>query len=187
MKTTDMKIIIKKTYILALTTLTFIQMSPTQAAVGTVIPPTTSSHEDYKSFNPGHTLTLGVSGGLGLVDTTEGFTLIGSAGARLVPDGFIPDIVNPVFLEAQFGPMFARGSTIWMYSTHLRWDFVKDSVWTLFALGGFGGNISDNKVLGDRVAFHPRFGIGAFYDVGSIVFRFDFSHELVTAGVSFPF
>jgi hypothetical protein len=174
----------KNFYTLALTLL---MINTAQAAVGTVIKAADTAAEDYKTFNPNHTVTLGVAGGLGLIDTTEGFTLIGSAGVRLVPDGFIPDIVNPVFLELQFGPMFARGSTLWMYSTHLRWDFVKDNTWTLFALGGFGGNISDNVVLGDRVAFHPRFGIGAFYDIGVIVMRFDFSHELVTAGVSYPF
>lgn len=156
-------------------------------AAPTVIKPEVTTHEDYKSFNPNHTVTLGISGGLGLIDTTEGFTLIGSAGARLVPDGFIPDIVNPVFLELQFGPMFARGTTMWMYSTHLRWDFVKDSTWTLFALGGFGGNITDSAPFGNRVAFHPRFGVGSFYDIGSLVFRFDFSHEVITAGVSYPF
>lgn len=142
--------------------------------------------EDYKSYQPTNNFTLGFGGGLGVVDTRAGFSLIGNAAAKIVKDGFIPEIVNPVFLEIEFGPNFVSGSTFWMYSTHLRWDFVKDARWTLFALGGFGGNIASNKVA-DRVALHPRFGVGAFYALEAVDLRFEFSHELITVGVGLPF
>lgn len=149
-------------------------------------PGTSASGEDYKSYHPSNNFTFGGSGGFGLVDTHGGFTLIGNIAAKVVKDGFIPEIVNPVFLEAEFGPTFVSGATFWMYSTHLRWDFVKDSKWTLFALGGFGGNFGSNR-YGDRVALHPRFGVGAFYALDTVDLRFEFSHELITVGVSVPF
>lgn len=142
--------------------------------------------EDYKSYQPTNNFTLGFGGGLGVVDTRAGFSLIGNAAAKIVKDGFIPEIINPVFLEVEFGPNFVSGSTFWMYSTHLRWDFVKDAKWTLFALGGFGGNIASNKYA-DRVALHPRFGVGAFYALEAVDLRFEFSHELITVGVGLPF
>ena len=142
--------------------------------------------EDYKSVHPTNNYTFGGSTGFGLVDTRGGFSLIGNIAAKMVKDGFIPEIVNPVFLELQFGPTFVSGATFWMYSTHLRWDFVKDAKWTLFAIGGFGGNFGSNK-YGNRVAIHPRFGVGAFYALDTVDMRFEFSHELITVGVSVPF
>lgn len=142
--------------------------------------------EDYKTYKPANNFTLGFGGGLGVVDTRAGFSLIGNAAAKIVKDGFVPDIINPVFLEVEFGPDFVSGTTFWMYSTHLRWDFVKDAKWTLFAIGGFGGNIASNKYA-DRVALHPRFGVGAFYALETMDLRFEFSHELVTVGVGLPF
>jgi len=157
----------------------------------TIIPPQTakavSSGEDYKSYTPPNNFTLGFGGGFGLVDTHGGFSVIGNAAAKIVKDGFIPEIVNPVFLEVAFGPTFVSGATFWQYSTHLRWDFVKNMDWTLFALGGFGGNIVDDPQYGDRTAFHPRFGVGAFYALEYFDLRFEFSHEMITLGASFPF
>ncbi len=142
--------------------------------------------EDYKSFNPNNNFTIGASTGFGLVDTHGGFTLIGNLATKVVRDGFLPEIVNPVFLEVQFGPTFVSNATFWMYSTHLRWDFVKDRNWTFFGLGGFGGNFGNNR-YGDRLAVHPRFGVGAFLSLDTVDFRFEFSHEIITVGLSLPF
>lgn len=142
--------------------------------------------EDYKTYQPANNFTLGASTGFGLIDTHGGLSVVGNIAAKVVRDGFVPDIVNPVFLELQVGPVFVSGATFWLYSTHLRWDFVKDEKWTFFALGGFGGNGGDNK-YGDRFAFHPRFGVGAFYAMDVIDLRMDFSRELINFGVSLPF
>ncbi len=149
-------------------------------------PVTQLADSDYKTYKPTNQFTLGFGGGLGIIDTRAGFSFIGNAAAKIVKDGFIPDIVNPVFLELEFGPTFASGTTFWMYSTHLRWDFVKDANWTLFAIGGVGGNFASNQYA-DRFALHPRFGVGAFYALSTVDLRFEFSHELVTVGVSLPF
>lgn len=160
--------------------------APAQKAAPAVEAVAASTGEDYKSVHPNNSFTGGISAGFGLVDTHGGFTLIGNLAAKVVQDGFIPDIVNPVFLEAEFGPVYVSGATFWMYSTHLRWDFVKDARWTLFALGGFGGNFGANR-YGDRMALHPRFGVGAFYALDTIDMRFEFSHEVITVGASVPF
>jgi hypothetical protein len=45
----------------------------------------------------------------------------------------------------------------------------------------------DDPQYGDRTAFHPRFGVGAFYALDMLDIRMDFSHELITVGASFPF
>ncbi len=142
--------------------------------------------EDYKSYHPPNNFTLGASTGFGLIDTHGGLSVVGNIAAKVVRDGFVPDIVNPVFLELQVGPVFVSGATFWFYSTHLRWDFVKDEKWTFFALGGFAGNGGDNK-YGDRFAFHPRFGVGAFYAMDMLDLRFDFSREVINFGVVLPF
>jgi hypothetical protein len=182
-----------KKHIAAMMVLTGVTGAFAAPAAKTVAPktypvsnPSTASGEDYKSVHPENNFTFGGSAGMGIVDTHAGFTLIGNIAAKVVKDGFIPDIVNPVFLEAEFGPTFVSGATFWQYSTHLRWDFVKDAKWTLFALGGFGGNFGSN-MYGNRVALYPRFGVGAFYALDTIDLRFEFSHEMITVGASVPF
>ena len=155
-------------------------------AMASAVPPA-SAAEDYKTVKSTSAFTLGIASGFGLVDSYGGLAVVPSVSARIVENGFIPEIVNPVFIELQFGPLFTGGGTIWMHSTHLRWDFIKDSQWTLFALGGIAGNFMDNR-LGNRSEFYPRFGVGVFYQLTDILaIRADFSHELITVGVSVPF
>jgi hypothetical protein len=139
--------------------------------------------EDFKGSNPAHEFTLGLTGGLGVVDSTAGFALIGSAAKKIIQHGFVPDINNQVFIELELGPMFASGTTAMVYSAHLRWDFPKDEKWTFFALGGFGGNITDSK-LGDHWELFPRFGVGAFWSLKTgLALRGVISHELMVVGV----
>ena len=144
------------------------------------------SGEDYKSYNPNIQFTTGFQTGFGLVNTTGGVAILGNAASRILKDGFVPDIVNPVYLEGEFGSLFAKGTNIWLYGMHLRWDFVRNSKWTYFAIGGVGGNFYDNK-LGDQFAIHPRFGVGLFYASDLFDYRVQVSHEAITAGLSFPF
>lgn len=145
------------------------------------------AEEDYKTFNPDISFTSGVSTGLGKVNSREGIALIGNLGARILKDGFVPDIVNPVYVEVEFGPMFTQGESIWIYSTHLRWDFIKNSKWTFFGIGGLGGNFYSNSRFGSNFDLHPRFGVGTFWALDFFDLRAELSHEAVLAGVSFPF
>jgi len=144
------------------------------------------SAEDYKTYRPSDSVRLGVSGGMGLINTTPGLLILPSISTVIAREGWIPEIVNPVSIEGQLGPMFAKGQTLWMYSAHLRWDFVKDELWTLFALGGVGGNFYDNTKFGSDFAFHPRFGVGAFYDMGAFLYRAELSPEAITFGLASP-
>jgi hypothetical protein len=144
-----------------------------------------SSDDYYKSYHDEKSV-FGVSAGMGLIDTRIGFVIIPNISHRIVTEGFIPDIVNPVFLEFMFGPFLAEGTTSWIYSGHLRWDFVKNAKWTWFALGGLGGNLMKNS-LADRLAIHPRFGIGFMREYETFIVRGDFSHEQITFGFAYPF
>ncbi len=146
-----------------------------------------SSAEPWKGTPPDKEIHVGALAGLGIIDTTPGFALIGMASKKILSEGWIPDINDQVFIEAEIGPMFNSGHTYWIFSGHLRWDFVRDDQWTFFALGGLGGNITGAS-LGDRAAVFPRIGVGAFYRVAdNLLIRGELSHELIAAGVSFPF
>lgn len=141
--------------------------------------------EDFKNPSNSPDLTVAALGGLGVIDSTAGFALVGAVGKKILPEGFVSGITNPVFIEAELGPMFAKGATSLLYSGHLRWDFEKDQAWTFFAIGGLGGNITGEK-LGNHFQLFPRFGVGAMATLtNNVVVRGEISHEMILAGVSF--
>jgi len=143
--------------------------------------------EDYKGKQESPDVTLSAMGGLGIFDSTGGAAVVGAVAKQIVHNGFIPGINNPVYVELELGPDFTSGSSAIFYSTHLRWDFVKDDDWTLFALGGVGGYVTSQQ-LGDHWEFTPRFGVGAFRNLtGNLSLRMEASHELIAAGVNFGF
>lgn len=143
--------------------------------------------DPWKGNPPQQVFQFSAMTGLGLIDTTPGWAWVGAAAVMLTPEGFVPDINDPVYFEGQFGPHFYAGEASWLYSAHLRWDFVRDSDWTLYALGGFGGNITGEE-LGDRAAFFPRFGLGAFRSITEgVKLRAELSHELTALGITFAF
>lgn len=143
--------------------------------------------EDFKGQPSPQRYQFGGLTGLGILDSKAAFAIIGTVAVKMVEAGFVEDINDPVFAELQLGPLFVQGSTAWHYSTHLRWDFIKDSAWTLYGLGGFGGNIT-GAALGDRWTLFPRFGAGAFWTPRlGLTFRGEISHELTAIGVAFAF
>lgn len=145
------------------------------------------SAEPWKGPSPSKTFHVGGIMGLGIYGAEAGFTVLPNISARIVERGFVPDLNDSVFVEMMVGPLWVLSSTVWVYSTHLRWDFYRDSVWSLFAIGGFGGTITGAS-LGSQFLFHPRFGIGAFLTLtDDFKIRFDVSHEIMGAGVSFLF
>src|SRR5262245_52809752 len=116
--------------------------------------------DDFKGKDDPSQFGFGGMAGLGILDNRGGFSLLGTASKKIIDRGFVPDIVNSVWIEAEAGPLFVGGSTAFVYSLHLRWDFVQNEVWTLYALGGAGGAIT-GAALGDRFELYPRFGAGA--------------------------
>ncbi len=141
--------------------------------------------EDFKGSSPAGEYTFGLIGGLGVLDSSAGFAVIGNAAKKIIHQGFVPEINNQVWVEFEAGPLFVSGSSAFIYSAHLRWDFHKDQTWTFYGLGGLGGNITGEK-LGSHWELFPRFGVGAFCKVNpQITLRGELSHELFVAGVSF--
>lgn len=141
-----------------------------------------SASEDWKGQEDPRTMGVGVLTGLGIIDNRAGFALLGSVAGKIVTNGFVPEITNSVWAEAELGSLFGTGSTLFTYGAHLRWDFEKNADWTLYALGGVGGNISEG-----RFPFFPRFGLGAFHSItDSVRLRGEVSHELIAFGFAFP-
>jgi hypothetical protein len=149
--------------------------------------PALGTVEDWKGKVDPSDLSLGALAGMGILDSSAGFALLGTLSKKIDYDGWVPDIANSVSLEAEAGPLWVSGATAFQYSLHLRADFQRDADWTFYALGGLGGNVTP-RVLGDRFILFPRFGIGAFYNVAgtSIAIRGEVSHELIAAGVHLP-
>jgi hypothetical protein len=143
--------------------------------------------EDWKGTPEPSEMSFGALTGLGIVDGEAAYALIGTASKKIVHHGFIPDINDSVSIEGQFGPMFFSGATAWSYSAHLRWDFRKDAMWTLFAMGGVSGNIiSKNSVTDFEIM--PRFGVGAFWKMtDQVLLRGEVAHNLIGVGVNLPF
>jgi hypothetical protein len=142
--------------------------------------------EDFKGKDEPSEFGVGAMPGMGILDNHVGFSLLGTASKKIVRRGFVPDITNSVSIEVEMGPLFVSGGTAFQYSGHLRWDFVKDSVWTLYAIGGLGGFVTGAS-LGDRFELFPRFGAGAILKVAqNFGLRGEFSHEFVGVGILFP-
>lgn len=143
--------------------------------------------EDWKGESDISEGSFGVINGLGIINSSTGYTLIGTVSKKIITNGFIPDLSNSVSIEGLFGPVFLSGVTGWLYSAHLRWDFEKDVNWAFFAVGGLGGNVVSQNNHTDFI-LSPRFGVGAFWKVTpQIKIRGDIAHDLVTVGINVPF
>lgn len=141
----------------------------------------TAPVEDWKGATPAGKMEIGALTGLGLEGGSASFQLLGAASLRVSDDGFIPDINDQVSAEAELGAAFAS-DTRFLYSVHMRWDFVKDSSLTPFALAGLSGSAGESVVLA------PRFGVGAFWTLASgWTLRAEISRDITVAGVAFAF
>jgi hypothetical protein len=142
-----------------------------------------AEEEEWKGPDRGSEFNFGALAGLGLLDGSAGFALLGTVAQRIAKRGFVSEINDEVYIEAQLGPLFMSQGTALMYGAHLRWDFHKNKTLSLYALGGFGGMVLGSS-LGSRVEFYPRVGLGAIFHVSELVsIRTEFSHELIGAGV----
>jgi hypothetical protein len=153
------------------------------------VTPVTSvtSGEDWKGASEKSDWSAAALMGLGIVNATPGFAIMGAVARKIVDRGFVPDINDSVWIEAELGPVIAKGSAAFQFSGHLRWDFVQNEDWTFYALGGFGGSSTGEK-LGDKFEFYPRFGAGALWKIfADFNVRGEVSHELVVLGAQFEF
>lgn len=138
--------------------------------------------EKWKGTPPTQRFNFGGLMGMGIIDSTTGFAVRGTAAVRLLQRGFVgDDINNQVFLEGHLGPAWLPGATFGQYSAHLRWDFHLDDFWTLYSVGGFGGAFRS-----DRFIVLPRFGIGAVWDVfAQFGLRAELTADFIGVGVHF--
>jgi hypothetical protein len=128
---------------------------------------------------------FGLLTGLGLIDPSAGFGLIGNVAKKIAHEGFIPDINDQAFIEVGMGPVWAGGGTAFSYSAHLRWDFGLNPDWTIYALGGLGGNVR-GKNQGSGWIMYPRFGAGVMlHFAGAVAARAEVSHEYTMVGLVF--
>jgi hypothetical protein len=130
------------------------------------------------------------SGLLGLSvldDYRPAFALIGAASKKIIDRGFVPDVNDSVSIEVEMGPAFALGGVAFVYSAHLRWDFIYNSDWTFYALGGLGGSVQGDT-FGNHFILLPRIGAGAIWSITEAIgIRAELSHELIVVGATFPF
>lgn len=158
---------------------------------GTAAPPpqTQSSQvaEDWKGEPYLSQVMFSALTGLAIIDNHTTFTVLGAAAKKILDRGFVPEINDSVWIEAELGPAFNAGNAAFVYSAHLRWDFNENSTWTFYALAGFAGNITPVK-LGGHDEFYPRVGLGAVVHlIENLSIRGELSHEFVVAGAQFEF
>ena len=176
-----------------MTAVILIFSAPAWAAKPTPVNLSSSSNgEDWKGDPETSEVNLGALTGMGILDEQVGFALLGTVSKKIVHHGFISDVNDSVSIEAAMGPLFVSSpsgtnGTAFMYSLHLRWNFQKDEHWTFYALGGAGGAITGAS-LGSKFTVLPRFGVGTFYHFNELfMIRGEISHDLIAAGVTFPF
>ncbi len=150
--------------------------------------------DDFKGEPVKTQFMVGANAGAAVVGANWGFGFLANASTQIIKEGFIPDVTDSVSTELGVGSAWipanasATGSsngTFLTFSAHLRWDFVKDERWVLFALGGVGGHSSCATCRVD-FGLYPRFGAGVFYRASNLVWvRGDVSHEATMVGVEF--
>ena len=143
------------------------------------------AEELFKGKPPEGVFSLGISAGLAPLGSNGGFVSVGNIGAKIVNIGFVPDINNQVWLELGGGVHvgFTGALISGIFSSHLRWDFIVNDSWTLFAAGGVGGWVTSPAGATTFVLF-PRIGAGAiYYFVPQVGLRLDISHEWSTIGI----
>ncbi len=150
-----------------------------------------SGYEPWKSPLSEKQIQLGVMTGLGVVNNTGGFTILGTVAKKLLNQGFAPEINNQVYMEAHGGALTVSRGSAFMFSLHLRWNFTLDDQWIFYGLGGVGGNVT-SKGFGEQFQVLPRFAAGALLNLEHSMqlplwLRGEVSHELIAAGIMLPF
>ncbi len=121
--------------------------------------------------------------GIALLGSTVGLGLNAAVAVKVSQHGFIDDINDQAHFEIMAGPIFVSSTVASAYSVHLRWDFHKNDYWSFYLLGGLGGEVG-GLLTGNYRAFHPRFGVGALWNLFEFLsFRAELSHEFTGIGI----
>ncbi len=148
------------------------------------------SAEEWKNKTSSPPFEFGVITGASLFGSSVGWGILGTAAYLIVPDGWIEDIDERVWVEGFFGPaIFSEGrtETALQFSTHLRWDFTKNTEWTFYAVGGAGGFFLPS-IYGNAFTIHPRFGVGTEFQTKSpVVLRAEVTSDFIGVGAGLNF
>ena len=147
--------------------------------------------EPWKGTTKSSPIEVGMLTGLSLYGTDTNWSVLGTGAYLIVPEGWIPDVDERVWVEGELGPTFFSHSsttqTGMQWSTHLRWDFTYNEEWTFYALGGLGGFVLPSS-YGSSFTLHPRFGVGVEFQTKAVVMlRAELSHELMALGIALNF
>jgi hypothetical protein len=146
-----------------------------------------SAAEEWKGKGYDQQFQVSALTGMTLMGNTAGFGIMALLAKQILNKGFFPDMANQAYIEASFGPAFMTGGTGFQIGAHLRWDFHKNELWSLYALGGLGWDIIPAGFTKAH-AIHPRFGLGAFWHLfPQVSFRGEISHEFTGVGAAFMF
>jgi len=150
------------------------------------------TEEEWKGKSSTSSAQVGAMTGLGLAGGNAGLAMIFQGSKKVIERGFVPDLNDSVWLEAQAGWIFFIPSgNPFTYSAHLRWDFVKDGTWTLYGIGGFGGLIQPiSGTTTSLASFYPRTALGAAMNLATsspMQLRIELSQTWTTAGITFVF
>jgi hypothetical protein len=139
--------------------------------------------EQWKGKPYNHQFQFAFLPGLGLIGQSAGLSLNAAVSFKILHTGFLADVNDQAYLELFGGPCFFGSVTAAIYSAHLRWDFHKNDFWSFYALGGVGGSFGGAGAPG-FTTFHPRFGVGALWNLFEFVsFRAEVSHEFTGFGM----
>lgn len=137
-----------------------------------------------------------IFGGLG-VDFFESFGIQARYAYRVLTDGLIEGLNNPLYLEGGLGMTFygtqvgKRGVTGFNVVLTGRWDFQMDEQWIFFADAGFGVTAVSSGLKADDVrggGFFPAVGVGAMFNINQdTAVRADVSYQFLGAGLLYRF
>ena len=139
--------------------------------------------EMWKGESPATEFTVGGGAGASFNGTRSlGGIFLLNAAKKIVDRGFVPDINDQVFLEAQGGMELYSFGNNFTGSLALRWDFHKDDDLSLFATGGLGTRLGSSLTQ-----FFPHLSLGVIWHLDVIDIRTELSQNWLVAGISFSF
>ena len=161
-----------------------VKTAPTTPAV---VHSTAPAAPVWQGSAPADNFQVGFLLGPALIEPSYGLGIVGTAAKRIIKDGWLADVSDAVYLEGAMGPVFVKSQHPLVYSIHLRWEFQFNEQWSLYALGGVGGEVSGPE-LGNRSLLFLRTGLGAFYGLqDNMKLRLEVSHEWIGVGLAFGF
>ena len=149
------------------------------------------AYENWKGKTEVSPIEVGLLTGTSFYGSSANWGVLATGDYLYKKEGFLDDIDDRVWFEAQMGPTFFSQSgssrTGLQYAAQMRWDFTYNENWTFYSIGGLGGFILPDALGGD-FTIHPRFGIGAEYQTKTaLLFRGELASDFLGLGIALNF